>query len=313
VRVELFGSMSAVLDAIESLRRDGANALCSGRRSRSDAATLSPADIVAPVKLYATAEGGRAGPTPSDKLGCLFVLGDDCFDCRLLLSETGPLSPGASALVPIKFLEPEIVEDLLDGDYKVFSDGAEGTRRSELVYEEVSPKVRIEIVELELDGEPVGATSYAVQPGRSARLLAVFAAGLEMRFPRGLAMRLRVQPGKWIESGAGGKAFVGDVRVGKARIRRQWRFVGFESVDIPGASFPEAARTEERTSIVVKERGGGRRIEVRTSSVGFSVEGWGVVASEENVATWIDGVLVEETGPSRWNLVEGTVFGQSIP
>lgn len=75
---------------------------------------MSDADIVARVRLYETAEGGRAGPTPGDKFGCLLVLGKDCFDCRLLLSETGALHPGASARVPIKFLEPELVRDLLD-------------------------------------------------------------------------------------------------------------------------------------------------------------------------------------------------------
>jgi hypothetical protein len=32
--------------------------------------------------------------------------------CRLVLAETGPLSPGQSA-IPIKFLVPELVEDLL--------------------------------------------------------------------------------------------------------------------------------------------------------------------------------------------------------
>jgi len=70
-------------------------------------------DIVARVRLYTTAEGGRDGPTPVGSFGCLFVLGSSLFDCRLLLAETGPLRPGSTAVVPIRFLHPEIVRDHL--------------------------------------------------------------------------------------------------------------------------------------------------------------------------------------------------------
>jgi len=49
------------------------------------------------------------------------------------------------------------------------------------------------------------------------------------------------------------------------------------------------------------------------TSTSFLVEGWGNAVVEENTETWIDGVLSEQTGPTRWTLVEGTVFGQPIP
>ena len=75
---------------------------------------MSDADIVARVTLYATSAGGRQGPTPSDKFGCLLIVEQSCFDCRLLLSETGALHPGASAVVPIKFLYPDLAKDLLE-------------------------------------------------------------------------------------------------------------------------------------------------------------------------------------------------------
>lgn len=66
------------------------------------------ADIVAIVRLKSTAEGGRAGPTPSDKWSCLFVVADLTLDCRLLLTSIGSLKPGDVATVPIAFLSPEL-------------------------------------------------------------------------------------------------------------------------------------------------------------------------------------------------------------
>lgn len=74
---------------------------------------MNDADIVARVMLHATSAGGRQGPTPADKFGCLLVVEKCCLDCRLLLAETGALHPGASAVVPIKFLEPDLAKELL--------------------------------------------------------------------------------------------------------------------------------------------------------------------------------------------------------
>jgi hypothetical protein len=70
-------------------------------------------DIMASLRLYTTAEGGRKGPTPPDKLGCPFEFQGELFDCRLLLDETGPLAPGAKATVPILFLRPDLIKDRL--------------------------------------------------------------------------------------------------------------------------------------------------------------------------------------------------------
>lgn len=70
-------------------------------------------DIIASVRLYSTAEGGRKGPTPSDKLGCMMEIGKSTFDCRLLLDQHGPLRPGEEAKVPIKFLDTVAVRELL--------------------------------------------------------------------------------------------------------------------------------------------------------------------------------------------------------
>src|SRR5262249_11317942 len=78
------------------------------------------ADIIAHVWLYPTAYGGRQGPTPKDTFGCLLELNGGCFDCRLLLTETGPLSPGQQADVPIKFLNFDLVKDQLVPGKKFF-------------------------------------------------------------------------------------------------------------------------------------------------------------------------------------------------
>jgi hypothetical protein len=78
------------------------------------------ADIVARVRLYTTFEGGRKGPTPADKFGCIFVVEQTCFDCRLFLSGAGALHPGVSAVVPIKFLCLELVKDHLEVGRRFF-------------------------------------------------------------------------------------------------------------------------------------------------------------------------------------------------
>jgi hypothetical protein len=65
-------------------------------------------DIIANVTLFPTAEGGREGPTPANWFGCPFVLPNgDLQDARMDLTEHGPLAPGETARLPIKFLNPE--------------------------------------------------------------------------------------------------------------------------------------------------------------------------------------------------------------
>jgi len=70
-------------------------------------------DILADIQLYRTEDGGRQGPTPPDKFGCLLEINDKYYDCRLLLEGIGALSPGQSVTVPIKFLSPEVVIEQL--------------------------------------------------------------------------------------------------------------------------------------------------------------------------------------------------------
>lgn len=75
--------------------------------------SLKP-DIIARLRFLTTKEGGRAGQTPSQQFGCIFVLGRTNHDCRLLLDGIGPISPGQEVTeVPIKFLLYEDLDDHL--------------------------------------------------------------------------------------------------------------------------------------------------------------------------------------------------------
>jgi len=70
-------------------------------------------DILAEIRLFRTEDGGREGPTPPDKFGCVFEINGKYFECRLILNGVGPLSPGRTATVPINFLSPELVKEEL--------------------------------------------------------------------------------------------------------------------------------------------------------------------------------------------------------
>ena len=73
-------------------------------------------DAIISVELLPTLSGGRSGATPASHFGCVFELNGEYFDCRLDLSESGPLMPGCTATVPVAFLYPEnVVPRLTEG------------------------------------------------------------------------------------------------------------------------------------------------------------------------------------------------------
>ena len=72
-------------------------------------AAIKP-DITVSLRFYTTAEGGRKGHLPPKKFGCPFEFQEVLFDCRLLLEETGSLTPGAKATVPVIFLRPDLIK-----------------------------------------------------------------------------------------------------------------------------------------------------------------------------------------------------------
>lgn len=70
---------------------------------------LTP-EIYVNITFYPTDKGGRKLPTGSHFLGTIFVINESKHECRLLLEEVGPISPGESKNeVPIKFLCPDLV------------------------------------------------------------------------------------------------------------------------------------------------------------------------------------------------------------
>ena len=71
------------------------------------------ADIIAEVHLFTTENGGRNGPTPTKLFGCPAEIQGSFFDCHLILGEFECLAPGDTAALPIKFLSPEIVLQML--------------------------------------------------------------------------------------------------------------------------------------------------------------------------------------------------------
>ena len=67
------------------------------------------AEIIADLQFLATTDGGRGGPTPERVFGCPLECAGELFDCRLDLSESGPISPGQAVRVPIQFLFPQLI------------------------------------------------------------------------------------------------------------------------------------------------------------------------------------------------------------
>jgi len=70
-------------------------------------------DIMVEVHLFTTENGGRNGPTPTKFFGCPAEIQGELFDCRLILGESARLAPGDTAVVPIMFLSPGIVLQML--------------------------------------------------------------------------------------------------------------------------------------------------------------------------------------------------------
>jgi hypothetical protein len=70
-------------------------------------------DIIASVRFYSTEEGGRRVPTSPKLFKCPLDFEGEKFDCGLHLEQSGPLSPGSNATVPITFLFPDLIKPRL--------------------------------------------------------------------------------------------------------------------------------------------------------------------------------------------------------
>jgi hypothetical protein len=67
-------------------------------------ARLCVREIFATVNFLSIADGGRKPPMPKDWLECIMEIGGRHFDVRLHFDNTGALSPGQTARVPISLL-----------------------------------------------------------------------------------------------------------------------------------------------------------------------------------------------------------------
>ena len=87
-------------------------------------------DILAKIKFYTTAEGGRESPIIRT-IGYLFKFENELFDCRLIILEGIIILPGETKNVPIKFLCPNLIKNRLtygsQFHLKGFKTIAEGT------------------------------------------------------------------------------------------------------------------------------------------------------------------------------------------
>jgi hypothetical protein len=71
------------------------------------------ADIIASIRFYTKAEGGRQ-QAPSDRLfRCPLEFEDEKFDCGLYFNECDPFSLGTWVMVPIEFLSPGLIKPRL--------------------------------------------------------------------------------------------------------------------------------------------------------------------------------------------------------
>ena len=63
-------------------------------------------DIIALVELTPSDQGGREGPTPDCKFGCIMVVNGQNHDVRMRLDR--PFAPGTSRRVGLDFLAPDL-------------------------------------------------------------------------------------------------------------------------------------------------------------------------------------------------------------
>lgn len=82
--------------------------VCTTALIGSSAMKNLPWDIITSIKLFATGEGGRQGPTPAGSFSCMMQIGELVFDIRMHLDQLGSLTPGQEAVVPISFLNPAL-------------------------------------------------------------------------------------------------------------------------------------------------------------------------------------------------------------
>ena len=78
------------------------------------------AHIVANLHFYMPNEGGRKVAVSPPHFGCVFEIGGQSHDCRLLLPNAKPIRPGDTVRLPIQFVFPKLVLPKLSLGQKFF-------------------------------------------------------------------------------------------------------------------------------------------------------------------------------------------------
>jgi hypothetical protein len=100
---------------------------------------MSPG-ILAKLHFYETSAGGRKAPLIYPWHGCIFEFEGELRECRLLLNDEIPVSPGQTIALPIVLLRPEVVlPKLRIGQTFFLRDGMRRIARGEVV--EIQSKV----------------------------------------------------------------------------------------------------------------------------------------------------------------------------
>lgn len=92
-------------------------------------------DIIAKIRFYTTAEGGRSGPIYGKTFDrkifqCIFVLPWGNFDCALWVEDFDSIELGQTLSIPVSFLVPELLRERLHPgdlfhlqDYRTIAEG----------------------------------------------------------------------------------------------------------------------------------------------------------------------------------------------
>ena len=202
----------------------------------------------------------------------------------------------------------------LAGDWKEFDldDGAE--RRLDML--SVSPwkKNGWSAVGTSMEtGQPAVASAEAVVPGKKLLLGGIASGDLALLFSRPQRqMKLQLEPGRIERFRMSGRALLSGQNIGRGRFAGTYQLLGFEDVTTPVTSYSMAARVSIMATLLVRVRANGNVVEGTEQLTFWYAEGLGLVAGEEAISIFVNGVLMDTLGPRKLWLVDGVWGGEAI-
>jgi hypothetical protein len=211
-------------------------------------------------------------------------------------------------------LSAHLAPESAAGDFKVFAVDDGTQRRLETVRVVPRPEGRYEEEVFRLNGTIFGGGEGIARAGRERVVLVSRAATLSVTWdPPGLVRPLRIPIGRTLKASAKGRAEEQGLRIGSAVMRTAATLVEVGPCETGVASYPDAARFEERTTFRVRDKVRHRKLEVEVEGEACYARGLGLVATTERTRTFVDGALRADTGERRTHLVSGTILGVPIP